>query len=304
MARFWQHMASSPGAFPVKAPLAQTAQDRSEVYSELAKVEKASRPLAAQQEAAKDSWHFLEVGPEGQEEGSAEVLLERKSSQRQGAAGKQSHGIAWEMPSEVERYSSQVLRPVFDAVKTAMDGQGAGLVVASHSIGLGPKNALRLVMALAMRAARESWRVAIVGDHGVAGDSLLPTAPGWLDYLQGQCDFQDALHPWRHGNVAWIPQGRQLNTEEPAFFRHSPGSWVRELKKQYPAVLLVCGAAGEDSILSTVARMGDGVLLLATFHEGKNLYRQQDDWARLGVPFLGQMVIPETFSACATRHRD
>lgn len=304
MARFWQHMASTPGAIPVTVPPVHTVQDKAEFYSEPAKVEQSTRPLGGQQEGAKGAWHFLEVGPEGQEEGTVEVLLERKASQRQGGGGKQSHGIVWDMPNEVERYPSQVLRPMFDAVKTAMDGQGTGLVVASHSIGLGPRNALRLVMALAMRAAREAWRVAIVGDHGVAGDSLLPSAPGWLDYLQGQCDFQDILHPWRQGNVAWVPQGRQLNTEEPAFFRHSPASWVRELKKQYPAILLVCGAAEDDSLLSTVARMGDGVLLLATFHEGKNLYRQQDDWARQGVPFLGQMVIPEAFSACATRNRD
>ena len=203
------------------------------------------------------------------------------------------------MPEGIDHFPSHVLRPMLDSVKSAVDGFGSGLIIAAHSNGLGAKKALTLMLAMAARAAKESWRIAIVGDQGVSGECRLPTSPGWLDYLQGQAGLKGILHSWKKGDVAWVPQGRPLNCDEPVFFRHSPANWLREMKKIYSAVLLVCGSGGEDSLLSSVARMGEGVFVLSSFQEAQYLYRFQDDWTRRGVPFLGQVVVPERFNASA-----
>lgn len=301
MARFWQHMASSMngpvGGFQVSGGLIHQVADAVGPETPVA----VSANPSSEAFETKESWNFLEVGPEGREEGSAEVILERNAHQRRNLSSSKSvQGIPWEMPYEVEKFPSQVLRPMFDSVKAAVDGFGSGLIIASHSSGLGAKRALPLVLAMAVRAVRESWRIAIIGGQGIGGEYKLPGAPGWLDYLQGNSEFQEILHPWKKGDVAWIPQGRSMNCDEPIFFRHSPANWLRELKKIYSAVLLVCGAAEEDSLLSSVARMGDGVFVLANFQEANSLCRFQEDWARRGVPFLGQVVLPERFSASAT----
>jgi len=300
MARFWQHMAS-PMTGPVGTPPTSwgTIQEATALANG-ASVEVVTPVPETEAFRTRENWHFLEVGPEGHEDGSAEVLSERKAHHRQSfSSNKLGQGIPWEMPPEVDRFPSQVLRPMVDSVKAAVDGLGSGLIIASHSSGLGAKKALTLMLAMAVRAARESWRIAIVGDQGIAGECRLPSAPGWLDYLQGNSGLQEILHPWRMGDVAWIPQGRAVNCEEPIFFRHSPSNWLRELKKIYSAVLLVCGSAEDDSLLSSVARMGDGVFVLASFQEAKSLFRLQEDWVRRGVPFLGQVVVPDRFSASA-----
>lgn len=300
MARFWQHMAS-----PVNGPVGGFQASESVIQTVANTVGAVSQgpgapALSLEAFQTKESWHFLEVGPEGQEEGSPEVLLERHTNQRMnGITPKPGQGIPWEMPPEVDNCPSQVLRPMVDSVKAAVDGFGSGLIIASHSNGMGSKRALPLVLAMAVRAVRESWRIAIVGGQGITPECRLPTAPGWVDYLQGKSDFQEILHPWKKGDVAWIPQGSSVNCDEPVFFRHSPADWLRELKKIYSAILLVCGSPDEESLLSSVARMGDGVIVLANFQEANSLCRFQEDWVRRGVPFLGQVVIPDRFSASA-----
>ncbi len=299
MARFWQHMVS-----PVSGPVGGAPVTEATVHQNMNAVNlalEAKVPVSgAESFTSKEDWHFLELGPEGQECASAEVLVERKTKLRQSVSSNHSgQGIPWEMPEGIDHFPSHVLRPMLDSVKSAVDGFGSGLIIAAHSNGLGAKKALTLMLAMAARAAKESWRIAIVGDQGVSGECRLPTSPGWLDYLQGQAGLKEILHSWKKGDVAWVPQGRPLNCDEPVFFRHSPANWLREMKKIYSAVLLVCGSGAEDSLLSSVARMGDGVFVLASFQEAQSMYRFQDDWARKGVPFLGQVVVPERLNASA-----
>lgn len=297
MARFWQ----SPDAPSISPPgeiasVSSVPHEKPIVSTEVVKEASKSTSQANQ-------WHFLEVGPSGLEEGTPEVLWERKGQQRGSKAQEKGPGgHEWSLPKSAEVFAPSVLRPILGGINSIFETNGGGVVVASHSQGVGPAAALSFILGLGAKAAGESWKVAVVGAEKQGGfECGLPSGPGWFDYLQGGCHFGEAIHPWRDGEIAWIPPGRDIDPSQPVFFQHSPLEWVRELKRKYPAILMVCGDPGENTLLSTMARVGDGVLLLAKFQESHLIDRFREDWSRKGVPFVGQVILPDNFSVSSTR---
>ena len=290
MARFWQHMAS-----PVVSPIGVTSLPIVTSILPPNTVVKQNSDLKEASPTAQRDWHFLEVGPEGLEEGTKEVLDERRVHPGMGSSKPKNIKSSipeWSMPDEVHGFQAQIIRPMLEAVKAALEPQGGGLVVVSHSAALGAKDGVNLVLALAARAAAESWKVAVVSANSAPGNYGLPNAPGWLDFLQGQCLFQDIVYKCKDSDLAWVPAGRELDARFPTFFKHSPTSWLREMKRRFSVVFLVCGLPDCESIPLGIARMGDGVLLLAKFNEANLLDRHQEDWSRKGLPILGQLVVP------------
>ena len=292
MARFWHQMMASGEVAALQRPKMKGTHDTSSIKDEVAKATENS------------VWHFLELGAGNKVDGTPEVL-----TSREGIGGpnpkrsRHTNSLApskWEYPNEIIQTSSKLINDMLASISVGLEIRGTGMIIVRHSQLVSKKSALVILLSLLSAAAKEGWKVVLVGGGSMRQTHIMPEGPGWMDYLQGNHMFQEIIHYSTDGDAAWIPAGNTVDPNQPLFLKNSPSDWIRQLRRNFSLIIFLGGSEAGDDIIASLSNGSDGFFILSSSSEARDINRCDQTLLRQGLPFLGQVILPGQISDCAT----
>jgi len=292
MARFWHQMMASGEVAALQRPKMNDTHDTSSIKDEVAKATENS------------AWHFLELGAGNKVDGTPEVLTSRQGiGSPNPKRSRQTNSLApskWKYPNEIIQTSSKLINEMLASISVGLEIRGTGMIMVRHSQLVSKKSAMVILLSLLSAAAKEGWKVVLVGGGSMRQTHIMPEGPGWMDYLQGNYIFQEIIHYSTDGDAAWIPAGNTVDPNQPLFIKNSPSDWIRQLRRNFSLIIFLGGSEVGDDIISSLSNGSDGFFILSSSSEARDINRCDQTLSSQGLPFLGQVILPGQISDCAT----